>query len=548
MTINQKIAALKNDGEDFEFYPTTDEILACVHKSLIEVCSRKSYEDSYNSREVGISCETNYCQTPVNCTISISSMLDIGAGDGRVLDYMQGSDTHKIEIYSKYGIEIARAQADDLIRRGVALIGRDYFETVLIDKFFNVVFSNPPYSRYEEWVAKLLGEINANIIYLVLPCRWQDNVRINALVKSKGKFEILGSYDFSDGERMARAKVDVIKIECKARQHTDAFVHWVEENIGKFECDEKADMKPEAAEAFWGIEERGSDKILILIENYKKDLAKLMDTYVALGKVDPRLLKQLHIIKADIIARVKSDIDSLKNQYWLMAFNVLEPVKSRLTYKTRLDLMRKIEWFKELDFNSNNIYTIVIWVIEHFNKYTQEQMLTLYHDLTDYDLITAYKSNNKWLEDSWRYGRKNVPEKYVLDYRIVVRVHQDLNDKWKRDGNPIADLAIVASSLGFKNSGIVDYSRKEKHECLDDNGNVLFEYRIHNNNNVHFKLRKDLLRAFNIEVGKLKGWLKKPADIVEEFDVTAEEAERWFSVGSLQLMNMSNQRLIAFQE
>jgi hypothetical protein len=47
-------------------------------------------------------------------------------------------------IEEKYGIEKARAQSDDLIRKGVFIIGRDFFDTTLIDKKFAAIFSNPP--------------------------------------------------------------------------------------------------------------------------------------------------------------------------------------------------------------------------------------------------------------------------------------------------------------------------------------------------------------------------------------------------------------------
>ena len=40
------------------------------------------------------------------------------------------------EADKKYGIEIARAQADDLIRKGVFIIGRDFWDVTLIFSVF----------------------------------------------------------------------------------------------------------------------------------------------------------------------------------------------------------------------------------------------------------------------------------------------------------------------------------------------------------------------------------------------------------------------------
>src|SRR5262245_27241829 len=59
------VAQLKDNGEDHEWYPTTNEIITglCVHIGLMEV-------DAHGRRERG----TTY-----------TSVLDIGAGNGKVL-------------------------------------------------------------------------------------------------------------------------------------------------------------------------------------------------------------------------------------------------------------------------------------------------------------------------------------------------------------------------------------------------------------------------------------------------------------------------------
>jgi hypothetical protein len=46
-------------------------------------------------------------------TYHVKSFLDVGAGDGRVLDAVNGV-SGDIKIAKKYGIELAKAQADDL--------------------------------------------------------------------------------------------------------------------------------------------------------------------------------------------------------------------------------------------------------------------------------------------------------------------------------------------------------------------------------------------------------------------------------------------------
>ena len=56
----------KSQGQDFEFYPTTDEILSCL-------------VDYFNKQDIDYQKDG----------IRIYSILDLGAGDGRVLEYLE---------------------------------------------------------------------------------------------------------------------------------------------------------------------------------------------------------------------------------------------------------------------------------------------------------------------------------------------------------------------------------------------------------------------------------------------------------------------------
>jgi len=549
MSVQQRVLQLKEDNQDYEFYPTTNEILAALEKDLLKIGFADGAGRYWRNDTTGFKVDTNYNNQQAIHTLSVESFLDVGSGDGRVIDYLYGHGSQKINIKNKLGIELARAQADDLIRRGIGIIGRDYFETVLIDKQYTVVFSNPPYSIFTEWCIKLLKEVNAAVIYLVLPERWKDDGALKQLAESKGDVEIIGSFDFLHADRPARAKVDLIRIHRKNREKKDSFETWIEENIGRFEiAEEVPEVAEEAEEKRDNVEERSADKIRVLVENYRADMQHMMTTFKALGEIDFKLLAQLKLDKKGIIEVVRSDIKNLKNRYWQAAFDLLKPINSRLTHKTREKMLTNIKWFADLDFSEANLYSIMVWVIENANNYMKEQLLQIYDDLTNFEGVRAYKSNDKWINDNWRYGKTGLPEKYQLDKRIVVNAGYKLSKyEWERTNNAIADLAVVADTLGFKNKGIQDLDKDGKAKyCYAEDDTVVFEYKCFQNNNVHFKLKKELQQALNIEAGKLHGWLKNPADIVSEFEVSQEQAERWFAGGSLQLLGKNSPLLIGF--
>lgn len=542
----KKVLDLQAAGQDAEWFPTTQEILSCIKNDLLSYGKENyNYRYSYWAGHKLVQFKHEFENQKTVEVVEIDSFLDAGAGDGRVLEFF---NMKPFKLKQKYGIEIARVQADDLIRRGVSLIGRDYFETVLIDKEFGVCFSNPPYSRFKEWCLKLLGEINAVFTYLVIPQRWKDDAAFVKLMHEKGDVQILGEFDFLNADRAARAKVDVIVIR-KTRDNgatNDPFTAWVENNIGAF-----AESKPEIEEPeadsvdVNSIEERGIDTVEVLVENYNQDLQELLSAYRSIGSIDFRLLRQLGLEKKEIIEKIKTDIAALKNRYWRKTLDALKALNSRLTSKTREQFLNRIKWVESMDFNANNILTLIVWVIENANKYSKEQMLQCYEDLTNFEGIRAYKSNDRWLNDKWRYGKTGLPEKYSLDMRIVVSCGYKIDKyEWNKYNNPIADLCVVGDSLGFKNNGAHDFNKDgQSKSVFMENGKELFVYRCYQNNNVHFKLNKDFLMAFNVAVGMEKGWLKAPVDIQSEFEVSEAEAVKFFVNSPLALLNIQQNLL-----
>lgn len=544
MNANEKVKLLKRNEEDFEWYPTTDEILEKVKKDIISTVvadgfkyknrSKINYNNSYRSDE--------------KSSIGINTFLDIGAGDGRVFNYI-ATDTSKIKIRidQKLAIEKAKTQGNDLIKAGVGLIGRDFNDTTLIDKSYDIVFSNPPYTVFKEWTYKILKEVNAAFIYLVVPERWDNDIDFKTAVYQKGDVEILGDFDFNDADRKARANVQLIKITLV--NEADTFTSWIEENFGMFEAEDEEDFIEDVCtdDNSNQLETRSSNNIKVLVENYNNDLFKLNATYKTLGSLDFSIIEQLGVQKADVINKIKRDISSLKNVYWTKAFNIIEPITKRLTYTTRQKILGDIKWFNSLDFNEDNAYSIIIWVIDNCNKYTREQMIKAYDDITDFENVRAYKSNDVWQEDNWRYT-KPVPTKYSLDYRIVVSQGHKLNVSYSyqnQNGQDtiLKDLQTVANSLGFISDSKMPHDLGKKHNCYT-NDEVLFEYKVYKNNNVHFKLNQKFLQVLNIEVGKLRGWIKKPEDIQTEFDLSEQESISYFTNSELCLLGHKDTMLL----
>lgn len=531
MTAAQTVKALKGQQEDFEWYPTTPEIIAAIKKDIRAIAKKAGRY----SREA-VYMDSSYNDGEHEEIVKIGSVLDIGAGDGRLFSALEDQKAHRFCIKEKVGIEKAATHVETLLDRDVFVIGRDFFNVSLIDKQFSIIFTNPPYSIFETWIEKVLTEGNAEYYYFVLPQRWKNNARLGDRMKEKGAVETLGQFEFLDADRQARGVVDLIRIESKREQGAlvDSFIKWVDENIGKFETiKEKGDEDEEETTAAY-VAEYNSDRIYQLVENYRGDMQNLTDLYKALGKVDFSLLRQMGINKSGVTQKLKNDIQTLKNQYWRTAFSYLTPLSEKLTFKTRGALLSNIDTFKALDFSEDNIYTVILWALKNFNIHTADQLLEVYDTMTQFEGVTAYKSNTHWVNGKWRYGkREELPEKYKLDYRVVARLDiREYNLSWaiKRANTLIHDISTVVRSLGYDaDDSNIDFERDGRSRTVcDKDGMVLLAYRCFQNGNVHIKFNQELMLKMNIEVGKLRGWLNSAEDVQEEFDLDMIEAVSYF--------------------
>ena len=150
MSVGQLVEQIKQNGEDFEWYPTTQEII----NELQKYCIKEGIaQDRYTSNK-------------------IHSVLDIGCGNGSFLDRFCSNE--QFCIIRKYGIEKSNILAEQL-SSDIVLLGSDLEENTLIDKKVDMIFCNPPYSKYEEWTEKIIKEGNCKWIALVIPTRWKDS-------------------------------------------------------------------------------------------------------------------------------------------------------------------------------------------------------------------------------------------------------------------------------------------------------------------------------------------------------------------------------------
>ena len=105
------------------------------------------------------------------------------------------------------------------------------------------------------------------------------------------------------------------------------------------------------------------------------------------------------------------------------------------------------------------------------------------------------------------------------------------------DNNTLKDIFVIARNLGFapcdhqpepsyfgeKVQVYQTFNHKTQKQPL------LMDYTCYKNGNMHIRFNKEFMKALNVEVGRLLGWIRKKEDIAKEFpEEMAKGAEKYF--------------------
>lgn len=536
MNTNKLVAQLKEKNQDYEWYPTTDEIIEVVKDRLPNDCK---------------------------------SILDIGAGDGRVLIRLADGIEPSPKLYSieKSPILVQR-QPKDIIP-----VGTDIHEQSLFALNIDYLFCNPIFSEYEDWLVKIISEAYVKKAYIVAPQRWKDSKKIKAKIERReAKVEVIYSGDFLSGDRAARAEVDVLEISFVSytrqgweKTYKSPFDIWFDEHVPVF--DKEHFEEPETIEALTKKHENST--IPEMVAAYREEYARLVENYENVFKLDLAILQELEITKDKVRDGLKAKMKGLKYKYWDLLFKRLDAIRERLSTRSTNSLMEKLTSNTSIDFTEGNAYSIVLWAIKHANEFVDKQIIELFRDLSTFEGIEKYKSNQRtWINHSWKYKQfgnlndyKDITH-YKLDYRIVVHTWNAMQTNTMYDSqcpgnlhkdahNTIADIIAVLSNLGFKTYSLHSYDREWKggkwQDWYDaDWDRILFQVKAYLNGNIHIRFLPEAIRAINIEAARLLKWVDNEREAAVEMGYTLRQVKKYWD-SNVRLLG-ANMKLLGASE
>jgi len=518
---NALIAQSKEENQDFEFYPTTREILDKLPLF---------YDENYDTEK------RKY---------EAKSILDIGAGSGKVLDYFMNN----LKFSESYAIEKSTTLLNHLSSETKHnIIGTDFLDQSLHDKDFLVTFCNPPYSEFIQWTEKILTETLSHQVFLVIPQRWKDSQEISeALQLRDAETLVLYSADFlSSEDRRARCKVDLVKVTIPQKKR-DSYACFLDKNFPK--PAEKSLTEDEKQDISFIEELKKRDLIEGLVAEYNRKYKATSQSLQAVLNLDYTLLKELNVDTKALSSNIRKKLLGLKSLYWSQVFDQLEDLSVNFTYKSREKLKEELARRKHIDFTVENIKTILFQIIAMANTYVNDQILNVWeNDIVERCNIVAYKSNKSFFADDNCRFRDQLNSgdlsHYKLDKRIVVHYCGGITDSlfssrdeggfWNNrvNLNPralrfLSDLRTIGHILGWKNPN--DFIFRESSDTRKDEENgftpwasgkvfemtgeyqgerkMFAKIKAYKNQNIHIQFATDFLCKLNVEYGKIKGWL-----------------------------------------
>lgn len=583
------VRQLKQAQQDFEFYPSTHEQIQLIVDDVTHILKTHRFHKDY---------------------IQIIKILDVGAGDGRVLHQLSSSISALRETLQceSYAIEKAPLQIASYRKKGIELVGTEFNEINFLSKQTDLAFTNPPYQHYAEWLSTLIEQLSFKLMYAIVPERWKDNPRIQNAIAVRGvSFETIATSHFHDADRQARGEVHLVRFffndfETESEEYyqdmaewenstgysrsryvdkvslgmnqTDPFTLFIRNELGLkqtySETSRKFDEEIErerVEQAMANTHEHCHELVehqgvlAALLFNYEQDLKHCLDQYRKISELDPTLLHELDVDYNAMKTYLKERLLGYRCIYWSLLFDRLDVLTERLTQDNKSTLLNTLK-NNSMDFTETNAKYVIAYAVEMANELIEDSLISVFKEMTNKDSIQRYYVSNEHVySDHWRYNATDTSSgpKYVLDYRFITSHRSNFT----REGvekhliTTLNDLAVVFRLLGYSDV-VCDavYEELEPGDTVTISGKdpeahetVLLKMRIYKNGNRHLQFNQQAMLRFNVTVSRLLKWVRSK----DEFEVETEQKTPisdavWHSSDHLRVPSTAVLKLIALNQ
>lgn len=567
MSTNKTLKELLEKKQDYNWYPTCEEKIQTIANDILKISEIYDFTSKYSA--------------PIE-------ILDIGSGDGRVLEKLEAKISSKFLPEIKLlGIEKASVHTKTYKNKNITLIGSEFQETNLISKKCTIAFTNPPYDNFQNWLEKIIRELGFSLLYAIVPQRWIDDERIQEAIKTRGiKYsKVLKESHFKNAERQANTKVHIIrfsfddvdkinpsKLTCQltkretkptlGENNSDPFQLFIENELGlkktytlrnhydnsirmiDLECEINNSLIDNECKSTEVVKSKGL--LAALIENYDTTIGKTIEQYQKVSQIDQEILKELNVDFTQLQKGIKEKLSSYRNVYWSVLINKLDAITNKLSSTNKTKLLDTLK-ANALDFNYLNAIYVISYAVDMANDLIETSLIEIFKTLTNESSVTKhYKSNTHMYHDSWKYTQPDNNTRFTLDYRFIHNYKFNFNHDGLKDSafEFLKDIEVALSLLGYSD---IHRSHSQK-EILagksvkvfgkghDGKKTNLLEIKFYKNGNRHIRLNQNAMLRLNVTVSRLLGWVRTKSEY--EFETGMEKpmiADVWHTCEGMKL-------------
>ena len=473
----------------------------------------------------------------------VKNILEPSAGLGHIIDYIN-KDLNRYKSYNISAIEIDNKCRNQLLLKNINVIDSDFLLYNGLEQF-DLIIANFPFSDGDKHLHKAIDIMFSGQIVCLINAETIKNPFSNSRKELIQKLKRLNaSIDFIenafvDAERKTGVEVALIYIQKYQNVETEIF-NDMTQNEDTFEDLQESkevatrDNIRNIVQRYNQDKETVTNQIMDFYKNYKK-----VSKYLTLAVVGEDIQKHSSSVSQetkDLTELMKSKLNyfatKLKRDYWLEAMN-LDEIKSKLTSKKRTELVSKLNQYANMDFTESNIKIFIENLVAEYPKMIEEAILDMFEKFTYYAFRDGRNVNNEYSKNIHLFSGWKTNTAYKVNKKIILPFRAEYGNRLYSDKidflNDIDMVFNYFDDKGLKNK-LLEYVEPAgyKQNISTTNTAEIVQGYLHQGEtkniptryfNITFYLKGtvhlvfndlDMLRKFNIYVGKKKSWL--PSD------------------------------------
>ena len=473
----------------------------------------------------------------------VKNILEPSAGLGHIIDYIN-KDLNRYESYNISAIEIDNKCRNQLLLKNINVIDSDFLLYNGLEQF-DLIIANFPFSDGDKHLHKAIDIMFSGQIVCLINAETIKNPFSNSRKELIQKLKRLNaSIDFIenafvDAERKTGVEVALIYIQKYQNVETEIFNDMTQsedtfEDIKESKEVATRDNIRNIVQRYNQDKETVTNQIMDFYKNYKK-----VSKYLALAVVGEDIQKHSSSVSQetkDLTELMKIKLNyfatKLKRDYWLEAMN-LDEIKSKLTSKKRTELVSKLNQYANMDFTESNIKIFIENLVAEYPKMIEEAILDMFEKFTYYAFRDGRNVNNEYSKNIHLFSGWKTNTAYKVNKKIILPFRAEYGNRLYSDKidflNDIDMVFNYFDDKGLKNK-LLEYVEPAgyKQNISTTNTAEIVQGYLHQGEtkniptryfNITFYLKGtvhlvfndlDMLRKFNIYVGKKKSWL--PSD------------------------------------